>query len=94
MCGYFSKDDTSKMIFILEHVPSDQEEAEIAYQASSYFKALFEFFTFLNNWAVIEVDPEELEILNFNGVAGDKIDMQKYDFKVARETDRELLSEA
>lgn len=39
-------------------------------------------------WAVDDVDAEELEILGFNNIAADQIDKQKYDFQVARETDR------
>jgi hypothetical protein len=40
----------------------------MTYMASSYFKSLYKFYCFLNVWAVVEVDEEELEILHFNGV--------------------------
>lgn len=87
-CGNYSRDDTSKMIFVFEKVPADHHEANIAYQAASFYKALHQFYEFLNMWAVDDVDAEELEILGFNNIAADQIDKQKYDFQVARETDR------
>jgi hypothetical protein len=63
----------------------------MGYQAASYYRTLYNFYCFLNLWAVIEVDEEELEILQFNGVQTDMIDKYKYDFGVARETDGDLL---
>jgi hypothetical protein len=51
------------MIFILETVPETQSESRLGYQAASYYRALFNFYCFLNIWGVIEVDEEELEIL-------------------------------
>lgn len=68
LLGYFSKDDPQKMIFILETVSGEQSESRLGYQAASYYRALFNFYCFLNVWGVIEVDEEELEILQFNGV--------------------------
>jgi hypothetical protein len=61
--GNYSREDTSKMIFVLEKV---QDEASIPYQASSFYKAFHQFYEFLNMWAVDDVDAEELEILGFN----------------------------
>lgn len=91
LLGYFSKDDPQKMIFILETLPANSIDARIGYQSASYYRSLFNFYCFLNLWAVIEVDEEELEILQFNGVQTDMIDKYKYDFGVARETDGDLL---
>jgi hypothetical protein len=34
-CGFFSKDDLSKMVFVLEEIPS--EKALIAYQGASFY---------------------------------------------------------
>jgi hypothetical protein len=56
------------MIFILETVNEEHADSKVGYQAASYYRALFNFYCFLNLWAVIEVDEEELEILQFNGV--------------------------
>jgi hypothetical protein len=78
------------MIFILESVDTSSQESKLAYMASSYFRSLYKFYCFLNVWSVIEVDEEELEILQFNGVQTDMIDKFKYDFGAARETDGDL----
>jgi hypothetical protein len=80
------------MIFILETVPENNSDSRMGYQAASYYRALFNYFCFLNLWAVIEVDEEELEILQFNGVQLDMIDKYKYDLQTARETDGDLLA--
>jgi hypothetical protein len=81
------------MIFIFERLPASPLMQNIAYQSSSFFKSLHSFYEFLNMWAVDDVDAEELEILGFNNmIAADQIDKQKYDFQVARETDRQLLA--
>ena len=79
------------MIFILEHIPDSNPDCIITYQAASIYKALHDFYCFLNMWAVVDVDEDELEILNFNGVNKDAIDKQRYDFQVARLTDQDLL---
>lgn len=46
------------MIFIAEYVPSKQQDAAIAYQASSYYRSLHRFYDFLNYWGVIDVDDD------------------------------------
>jgi hypothetical protein len=89
VCGYFSKDDHSKMAFLFEKVEPDEQV--IPYQASSFFKALFSFYSFLNHWAIDDVDEEDLDIQGYNGLSPDLIDKKKYDFQMARQTDTALL---
>lgn len=97
VCGSFSKDDKSKMVFILELVPSQVTSHQqntyfnIAYKSPSFFKSFLQFFKFLNNWGVTEVDKKDIELLAFNGVPNEQIDRYKYDIQVARESDKLLL---
>ena len=77
VCGIFSKDDVSKMVFTIEELP--YEKALIAYQASSFFTSFVAFFDFLNSWAVIKIDEEE-----------DTLDIFRYDYQAAMATDQEL----
>jgi len=97
VCGNFSKDDKSKMVFTLELIPSQVTSHQqntyfnIAYKSPSFFKSFLQFFKFLNNWGVTEVEKKDIELLTFNGVPNDMIDRFKYDIQVARETDKLLL---
>lgn len=80
------------MVFILEEVHSlKNQEAKIAYQGSSFYKSLLEFYNFLNKWAVVDVDEDDLEILGFQGVPLDLIDKEKYYFPAARDQEPELM---
>lgn len=74
VCGIFSRDDVSKMVFTIEELP--YEKALIAYQASSFFTSFVAFFDFLNSWAVIKTDEEE-----------DTLDVFRYDYQAAMATD-------
>ncbi len=58
------------------------------------YRSLNDFYVYLNKWAVIDVDEEDLEILGFQGVPMELIDKQKYDFSTAREQEASLMEMA
>lgn len=64
------------MIFIIEEQP--KHRSIVPYQSSSYFTAFFEFYDFLNNWAVLKIEDHDLST------------EKKYDANMAISTEYEL----
>lgn len=65
------------MVFVIKEVPI--EEALIAYQASSFYQTCVDTFSFLNSWAVMEVEDE------------DGNDKKRYDSSAAIATEMDLM---
>lgn len=65
------------MVFVMEEIPN--EKALIAYQGSSFFATLLDFYYYLNMWGVITIDDDE-----------EAIDNMRYDPQTAIATENEL----
>jgi len=77
VCSSYCKEDLSKMVFRVEEIPT--EKALIAYQGASFYSTLFDFYRYINEWAVISIEDEE-----------ESLDKYKYDRDAACETEQEL----